>query len=75
MLDTSNLEDDYLRDNQEYIDKGVVREEFLTQARKPLTKASHRYSIGGTSALAEIVDQNNIKTLRSIYFLSVWVYW
>ena len=56
MLDTSNLEDDYLRDNQEYIDKGVVREEFLTQARKPLTKASHRYSIGGTSALAEIVD-------------------
>ena len=34
MLDTSNLEDDYLRDTQEYIDKGVVREEFLTQARK-----------------------------------------
>ena len=34
MLDTSNLEDDYLRDTQEYIDKGVVREESLTQARK-----------------------------------------
>ena len=47
MLDTSNLEEDLLCDNQEYIeniefgkhvasiiDKGVVREESLTQARK-----------------------------------------